>query len=258
MKNSHDANSQVERYLDNSNEYTHAYEREHIIKDWDSKARVAEKIVEDFKKRAGKFEKKKLLDAGFGNGAFSIAFSRAGAVVSGIEVNQVLLDIARENLDKENIKADLRLYEGASFPFEDKTFDYVYSTSVLEHVNDAKLFIKEIDRVLRPGGLAYLSFPNRWAPRETHTGLLFISYLPRSAAEWYVKSIKKRNTIAELNLHFLSYLFLLQCLKGTGLSVRFELESTGLVRGMLKKLLARLHMHHSVILKTIMVVLEKR
>jgi len=250
--------SQAERFLKSSKAYSHAYERNRRLDDWDVKERVARKVVEDFKKRAGELGGKKLLDVGFGNGAFSVAFSKAGAEVSGMEINPVLLDIAKENVQKAGIKADLKLYNGFSFPFANSTFDYVYSTSVLEHVTDAKLFLQEIDRVLKPNGLVYLSFPNRLAPKETHTGLWFISYLPRTVAEWYLRHIRRRNTIAELNLHFLSYFFFLRSLRGTDLKVKFELGAASLARRLIKRVLASLNLHHSILLKTIMVILEKK
>ncbi|MES2796048.1 MAG: methyltransferase domain-containing protein [Bacteroidota bacterium] len=47
-------------------------------------------------------------------------------------------------------------YDGGRFPFEDKEFDYVICSHVLEHVNDADVFLREIQRVGKQG---YLEFP---------------------------------------------------------------------------------------------------
>ena len=57
--------SQAERFLKSSKAYSHAYERNRRLDDWDVKERVARKVVEDFKKRAGELGGKKLLDVGF-------------------------------------------------------------------------------------------------------------------------------------------------------------------------------------------------
>ncbi|PJA36591.1 MAG: hypothetical protein CO183_02655, partial [Candidatus Zambryskibacteria bacterium CG_4_9_14_3_um_filter_42_9] len=121
-------NFEVARYVESCNEYTNKYEYEKLLKDWADKERVAKKVVEDFKKRAGELKGKTLLDAGFGNGTFIVAFAEAGSIVSGIEINPVLFDIAKENIKKLNIIADLKSYDGYIFPFGDNSFDYVYST----------------------------------------------------------------------------------------------------------------------------------
>jgi SAM-dependent methyltransferase len=53
-------------------------------------------------------------------------------------------------------------------PFEAASFDFVYSTSVMEHVLDPGGALAEIARVLRPGGLSIHVFPARWRPIEPH------------------------------------------------------------------------------------------
>lgn len=58
-------------------------------------------------------------------------------------------------------------------PFADDTFDFVYSTSVMEHVVDPGGALAEIARVLRPDGLSIHCFPSRWRPREPHMYLPF-------------------------------------------------------------------------------------
>ncbi|HEY5822906.1 MAG TPA: class I SAM-dependent methyltransferase [Cyclobacteriaceae bacterium] len=47
------------------------------------------------------------------------------------------------------------------YPFADNSFDCVVSFQVIEHIEDDHLFLKEINRVLRPGGTAWITTPNR-------------------------------------------------------------------------------------------------
>jgi SAM-dependent methyltransferase len=47
------------------------------------------------------------------------------------------------------------------YPFADNSFDFVISFQVIEHIEDDHLFLKEINRVLRPGGTAWITTPNR-------------------------------------------------------------------------------------------------
>lgn len=250
-------NIQAKQFLRYSKAYSDIYEQDRRIKDWELKEQTARGIMVDFKKRVGKINDKKILDVGFGNGIISVAFAKEGAKVSAIEVNPILLEIAKDNSIKAGVNIDFKIYEKGTFPFENAFFDYVFSSNVIEHTNDAKKFINEISRVLKKGGLVYLSFPNRFAPKETHSGLWFITYLPKKVTEWYVRNIKKRNIISELNLHFLSYFDLVRHLKGSGLSIKKETEAKSNIKYVFKKILSAFGVHYSILLKTIMVVLEK-
>lgn len=59
------------------------------------------------------------------------------------------------------------------FPFEDDTFDFCYSTAVMEHVHDYDGALAEMHRVLKPGAYAVHSFPARWRPVEAHVAVPF-------------------------------------------------------------------------------------
>jgi len=250
--------ARAERYINACNEYALPFEREKLIDGWVSKERKAAGLIADFKERAGNPAGARLLEIGFGGGTQLAAFAGVGALVSGLEVNSVLLDIAKEVFSERGIPSDrLLLYDGVRIPFPDASFDYVFTTSVLEHVSHPRKLLLEIARVLKPGGKFYLSFPNRWAPRETHSGVWFISYLPLPLAEFIFRRFLGRNTVKELNLHFLSYFKLRRLMRGTGFTVLFETGSKTGIRRMLKRFLAALGIHQSALLKTVMVVLQK-
>ena len=72
--------------------------------------------------------------------------------------------------------------QGVELPFNDARFDVVISNHVIEHVGDedAQLtHLREIRRVLRADGCAYLAVPNRWMLTEPHYRLKFLSWLPK-------------------------------------------------------------------------------
>ena len=58
------------------------------------------------------------------------------------------------------------LYDGRSFPFEDGRFQSVLCNQVLEHVFEPDVFVGEIRRVLRPGGMLLLTVPFVWDEHE--------------------------------------------------------------------------------------------
>src|SRR3989338_1575296 len=252
------ARERAERFLREGGNYTDPYEREKLVRDWVQKGDVAERVVEDVRQRAGEVRGKKILDIGFGSGLYSVAFARAGAETHGLEVNDVLFQIACENARDARVNIDFRVYDGTTFPFTDDFFDYVFSVSVIEHVSDARMMVREACRVLKPGGKFYLAFPNRWRPREAHTGIFFLSYIPRSFAQILLRKFWERNTVEELNLHFLSYWSMKRLLRGTPFSITFEYGGKTWPRRALKRLFGFFGIHHSAILGTVMVILEKR
>jgi ubiquinone/menaquinone biosynthesis C-methylase UbiE len=70
--------------------------------------------------------------------------------------------------------------DGRDMPFENRSFDLVFSSAVIEHVGSAekqRAFIVECCRVSRK--YVFLTTPNRWHPVEFHTILPFLHWLPK-------------------------------------------------------------------------------
>ena len=53
-------------------------------------------------------------------------------------------------------------------PFKSESFDFVFCSSLIEHMKIPKILVKEIKRVLKKGGNCYLSFPPFWSPVGAH------------------------------------------------------------------------------------------
>ncbi len=234
------------------------YELAKLKRDWNKKENAGDGIVKDFTERAGNPSGKKILDVGFGNGAIVAAFARAGATVSGIEVNEHLYKIGVELTKPYGDKVSLELYDGEHFPYPDQTFDYVYSTSVIEHVTYPIQVLREIHRVLKPGGRFYIAFPNSFVWKETHTGLYGLSYMPRFLGRHYLKWTK-RSTYEDWNLYFRTYFWLKRLIRKNRipLNVLYETESPSAFKRYLKKTMAFFGVHHTAILGHVIVVLEK-
>lgn len=179
-------------------------EKEKYIGDWVNKVEAAKGIVKDFKIRAGDPCGKKILDAGCGNGGVSIAFALSGAKLTGLEVEEELHLISVKHARAYNVDIDSVLYDGNKLPLNDNCFDAAVSVSVLEHTLDPVLYLQELLRVVKPGGIIYLAFPNKFWPKETHTGLWFLTYLPKILRPILIK-LFNRNPLEDNSLHFYSY-----------------------------------------------------
>jgi len=96
------------------------------------------------------------LDAGCGDGRYLSAL--AGELPerkAGVDISERILDTARRRTDAELRQANLE-----SLPFGDGEFDLVLCSQVIEHVVDAPAALRELVRVLAPGGALILSTDN--------------------------------------------------------------------------------------------------
>jgi SAM-dependent methyltransferase len=101
----------------------------------------------------------KALEVGFGAGYGTPILGAVCGSVVGIDVEQQAVEHASREYGVDNLS--FMIYDGANIPFEDNSFDVVVSFQVIEHVADDAGFVRELCRVLKPGGRLYISTPNR-------------------------------------------------------------------------------------------------
>ena len=98
----------------------------------------------------------RIVDVGCGGGHVLGMFEDAELV--GVDVSSVMLDKARHNLRGRAVT--LLHGELAEVGLADDSFDVAICTEVLEHVIDPRAVLAEIQRVMRPGGVVVVTFPN--------------------------------------------------------------------------------------------------
>ena len=130
---------------------------------------------------------KMILEVGFKGGYFLDQCRQKGMDPVGIEVEKKYYELTGRRF--KGIK--LHLYDGLKFPVEDRTFDYVVSFQVLEHVSSIEDVIKESIRVLKPGGIMYHVCPNYKSFYEGHYNCLWLPFLNKSLGKVYLKLIGK-------------------------------------------------------------------
>lgn len=98
----------------------------------------------------------KFLEAGCGRGEFLLNFQKMGLECYGVD-----LSIEAKNfLAKSNIPVEVCNADKDRLPFPDNTFDIIYNKSFLEHLREPDHFLKEAQRVLKPGGLILCLVPD--------------------------------------------------------------------------------------------------
>jgi ubiquinone/menaquinone biosynthesis C-methylase UbiE len=123
-----------------------------------AKADLLRELIE----RRLRLEKPAMLDVGCGVGSFHPLLRGMVGRLSGIDVSSASIAQARA----DNGDVDYHAFDGSSFPFDDASFDLVTAICVLHHVVPAEWthFMKEMRRVVRPGGLVCVIEHNPFNP----------------------------------------------------------------------------------------------
>jgi len=149
--------------------------------------------IEYIKNIVGDFKGKKVLDIGCGGGLLSIPMARMGAKVIGIDASSKNISIAENYAKRQHVELDyeVALVEEFSKNNEGK-FDFVTALEIIEHVDNVELFLNEVAKTVKPGGLLFVSTINktlksfalakvaaeyilRWVPKGTHDWNKFIT-----------------------------------------------------------------------------------
>src|SRR5262245_34873322 len=107
------------------------------------------------------YKGRRVLEVGCGAGVDLARFAKGGAIVTGVDLAESAIALARANFEQQGLKADLRVADGEALPFEDNGFDLVYAHGVVQYTANPKRLVDECRRVLKPGGLAIFQVYNR-------------------------------------------------------------------------------------------------
>jgi ubiquinone/menaquinone biosynthesis C-methylase UbiE len=118
-----------------------------------------------------------VLDVGCGQGIDLARYAAAGATVTGIDLTPRHVELARAHLAALELPGTVVLGDAERLPFADHSFDRVASNGVLHHTPDIAAALREIRRVLRPGGEARIVLYNRsslhyWIHQVLYWGIM--------------------------------------------------------------------------------------
>ncbi len=156
------------------------------------------------------------LDVGCGNGAQTILFAEHFSPWTAVDVEEQRLAEFRAELTRGNYAAakaphDILFYDGERIPVADESIDFLTCIEVIEHTRSDTNTIQELFRVLKPGGTALITVPNKWWIFETHGANLpllpwnrvpLFSWLPKFIHSKYSKArIYRKREIVRLMKH---------------------------------------------------------
>lgn len=97
-----------------------------------------------------------LLDCGCGAGSITIGLAEvlSSGSVTGVDVSELQIEKARTLALEKNVdNVHFYIANAYSLPFRDNTFDAAFVHTVLQHLTDPQMAVREIHRVLKPGGV---------------------------------------------------------------------------------------------------------
>ena len=170
------------------------YDREHELgtrEFFDEVERYRYKEYAPWMPRVMEFEKfrgARLLEVGCGMGTDLLQFARGGARCTGVDLTPRWIEITRHRFKLYGADGDFMISDGERLPFQSDTFDVVYSNGVLHHIPDTAGSIREVHRVLRPGGVAKIMLYHRnslnyWLEIVLRRGVLGFEFLRGRTAE---------------------------------------------------------------------------
>lgn len=139
-------------------------------------------IIQRFSQRGFR----KVLDLGCGNGRHVVALAAAGFKVLGLDISRSGLELSEDWLQEQNLSAALIQADTRQpLPLSENSLDGLLSTQVIHHAYKEQVLaaIAEIHRVLKPGGLAFVTVPCSSYSERKSKKLEKHTYLPLEGPE---------------------------------------------------------------------------
>jgi SAM-dependent methyltransferase len=150
---------------------------------------------------AGSIAGRRVLDLGAGFGALALYYASLGAEVVAVDPNDARMQVAVAIAQQRDLPVSALTAQAQSLPLPDASFDLVLANNSLCYIVDkeqGRLALREIHRVLRPGGWLAVRNPNRLHPRDQFTGLPLLPLLSPALARRAVDALGRHRSEVRL------------------------------------------------------------
>ena len=161
----------------------------------DERVKKANKTVAVLKDYLNEIYTLNLLDIGSSTGIMTNEYSKHFKDVIGVDLDTAAVNYSINQYKSDNLKFICSPIEEIDIP--DSSFDVITCSQIYEHVPSDKKLLEEIFRILKPGGICYFAAGNRFKIIEPHYKLPFLSFLPKKAANLYIRLFTKHDLYYE-------------------------------------------------------------
>lgn len=167
-------------------------------------ARLNAQLLGGLESAGWRFEHKVVLDIGCGTGPLISQLVKRSAYVVGIEPSHAFRQAAALRLRAIDLDhhAQVIAADGARVPIKSSVVDYVFCLQVLEHVPNPDQVVKEIARVLKPGGRAFITFENYLSFFEPHYRVRWLPLLPKPLGALYLRLIGREPSFLHMHIRY--------------------------------------------------------
>lgn len=102
-----------------------------------------------------------MLGIGYRMGTDHFQLTKRGGIMHSIDITPISKEITEQLFKLYNYSSELIIGDVENMPYEDNTFDFVYSFGVVHHTPDIQKTINKIYRILKPGGSCYIAVYNK-------------------------------------------------------------------------------------------------
>lgn len=141
-----------------------------------------------------------VLNVGCSTGIIDAELAPHVRSLTGIDIDAKAVRFAQDNHRTPNLA--FKVGDAMNIDMPDNSFDVALCAQVYEHVPDPVRLMKEIERVLKPGGVCYFAATNRWNPIEQHYKLPLLSVIPVSWAHVYLRMLRRGDYYYERHMTY--------------------------------------------------------
>lgn len=159
------------------------------------KASKIEKIIKDFTQKD--LFQCRCLEIGCSTGINTNFLSKTFAECLGIDIDE---DAVKFGNNQKQQNVFFFIGDAMHLPFRSGVFDVMLCNHVYEHVPNSELLLNEVFRVLKRDGFCYFAAGNKYSLIEGHYHLPFLSWIPKSFANFYLRFLRKGTMYYENHL----------------------------------------------------------
>jgi 2-polyprenyl-6-hydroxyphenyl methylase/3-demethylubiquinone-9 3-methyltransferase len=146
---------------------------------------IRDAVLRILEKETGDVGCLEVLDVGCGAGTQSMLWAEAGHRVHALDVNQPLLDLGKQRAINSGYHVDFRLGSASELPWPKESMDVCLVIELLEHVDKWGRCLEEFVRVLKPGGMLFVTTSNKLCPIQQEFNLPLYSWYPAPVKHYF-------------------------------------------------------------------------